>query len=191
MTFKIPDPSSRRNIYEVNPELRAVKAFKDLQPEEMLFVAYMGDAMNPYRFVEDEDEKLKMIIDAVNPATEERRKKYLSYQKHYSKEIEYYMTKFSSKSLVRKQQSLGALSNAHQQFCKILKGFSLPDEMDKIDDETLKNIKEIRDIIKNGIVGEFLKQIDGIEGQLLYSQQAAINPSSVSTDPDDMELGNI
>ena len=191
MTFKIPDPSSRKSIYDLNPELRAVKAFKVLQPEEMLFVAYMGDAMNPYRFVDDEEDKLKLIIEAVNPTSEERLRKFKSYSKYYSKEIDYYASHFSSKSLIRKQMSLGALSNSHEQFCKILKGFTLPDEVSKIDDETLKNIKEIRDIVKNGIVGEFLKQIDGIESQLLYTQQAVAGIKDTSTNPDDMSFDNL
>lgn len=187
----MPVFSKGEDIFKLNPVLRNIEAFKDLDNEEMCFVALMCDAMSPFRFIQVEQEKINAIIETIPSVRaglkQSHKKRFLGYKKAYSKAILAYRKQFSSGSDERALKGRDALIHTYNQFCELYKNIDLSggQSLDKLDKDTLDNIKQITAMVKAGTIPDLDKQIQDIENRLAFIPDIK-EDKGASTDPMDI-----
>jgi hypothetical protein len=196
MTFKMPIFSKGEDIFKLNPVLRNIEAFKDLDNEEMCFVALMCDAMSPFRFIQVEQEKINAIIETIPSVRaglkQSHKKRFLGYKKAYSKAVLAYRKQFSSGGDERALKARDALIHTFNQFCDLYGKVNLLKDKEggdldlvKIDKDTLDNIKQITTMVKAGTIPDLDKQIQDIENRLAFIPDIK-EDKGASTDPMDI-----
>lgn len=191
MTFKFPDLSRQENIFKLNPVLNNVEAFKGLSNEEMCFVVLMCDAMSPFRYSKSEADKIKSIIEII-PSVRgglqvALQKRFQNYKKHYFKAFEVYINTFSSKSDLRKLKGREALLNTFDQFCELYSNIDLlgDNTIEKMDKETLDNIKQISDMVKKATITDLDEQLELLEKKTAFVVDMD-SKDGLSSDPEDI-----
>lgn len=194
MTVQFPDLTKKEDILKLNPYLRTVPEFQGLNSDEICFVVLMADAMSPFRFNKTEEEKINNIIDII-PAVksglnQSLQKKFKNWKKHYLNAVTAYINKFSSKSDHRALKGRDALINTYEQFCELYSNLNLVSEsMDKMDKDTLDNIKQISTMVKQGTITDLAEQIEKIERRLSFVVDIK-GETAFTGDPEDM-IGSI
>lgn len=174
MTIRIPDFSKGEDIFKLNPVLNNHVEFKSLLNEEMTFIALMCDALSPFRFSKTEEEKIKNIIEfipSVNGGGKKNlQKRFRDYKTTYVQAVHIYRNAFNSRGDERALKGRDALINTYDQFCELYSNIDLAQgkDIEKLDKDTLDNIKQISTMVKQGTITDLARQIEEIERRLSF-----------------------